>query len=141
MNRKLAVSLAAAIAAVNLCALSSPAWATYRDGWCREGEGQTVVVDWTPVGGSGSEATTLVRCIALVEGGGYPVDEGDWRTSPLSSAGIPWDATGSLVVTINGITAHLPEYWHYSAGKVENGKGAWGNASTDPVVNSYVGNR
>ena len=81
-----------------------------RTGWCHEGEGLTVVLDWTaavdptPIIDSPDGNSILVRCIPLSgDGETLPVDvPGNEIASILNSAGI--EATGaSIVDTINGI--------------------------------------
>lgn len=126
-----AASLAAAV-------LSSSALAaladgdTWYDGWCRKGDGVTVVLDWhnfpqaNPAipANQGSAATgVLARCA---------VTPASWRKSPgesaqvalLNRAGIPIDVTSSgFIKGVNGLdggfgggTAASPWYWRLSAG-------------------------
>ena len=132
---------APAAAAVVLAASGLPAHGAdhWRDGWCHEGEGLTLVLDWynhpdpTPVVPENVDDATLVRCIIL---------KGDGTTLPkpnlsnplkeiLDSAGVESTSDGGFITSINGIEALAfaspddPEdalYWHFRAGGAE----AWG---------------
>ena len=144
MRRRLTVPLAVAIAVGYVCLLSPPSWAIYRDGWCRKGEGQTVVVEWTPPGGVSSPATTLIRCIALPGGSGalstYPEEGETDLASPLKSAGIHYRLQGGLIVDVNNVPTLNGQYWHYVRGQ----EGGWlGNDQwfPEPIVDSFVGIR
>ena len=123
----LALVACAVIAAASiLWVLPARGDSTWRDGWCRQGEGQTVVIDWstypdlvTAIPGTDG-GTTLVRCIVFPEGEprSYTSTTGDGRTQPLDDAGIPWAGSG-LITEINGIEAEgldSYEWWFYTIG-------------------------
>ncbi|NLE98876.1 MAG: hypothetical protein GX596_12950, partial [Propionibacterium sp.] len=95
IRRAAAAGLALCVVLLQLWAL--PANAEWRDGPCREGEGQTVIVDWslTPDAGSGTE---LIRCILLDDSEGYP-DRGataQGTEAVLASAAIRYAFVGVI---------------------------------------------
>lgn len=112
---------------------------TWRDGWCAEGEGTSVVVDWhlyadaplqTPLL-SPNEGIALVRCVPVTDS--LP---GVDQFSLLRLAGISYDAPSSLFHSINGIGSSEGPVasgvsWHLRDGTA----GVWGTA---PVPGSGV---
>lgn len=105
---------------------------TSRPGWCYEGEGISVVVDWhqapaeagTPQVLDGS-LTHLVRCV--------PLPEGQWvarRVDALAFAGVGYAAQGSDYVTaVNGLTEILPA----ASWNVRVGSGSQWTEDYDPI--------
>ncbi|NLE98809.1 MAG: hypothetical protein GX596_12615, partial [Propionibacterium sp.] len=113
-----------------------PANAEWRDGPCRAGEGQTVIVDWslTPDAGSGTE---LIRCITLDGSGEYP-DRGATETEAvLASAGIPYALVG-LITDVNNIPTPEGHSWHYTRGEDDGwlGRSYW---MPEPMIDTFVG--
>ena len=147
----LALVACAVIAAASiLWVLPARGDSTWRDGWCRQGEGQTVVIDWstypdlvTAIPGTDG-GTTLVRCIVFPEGEprSYTSTTGDGRTQPLDDAGIPWAGSG-LITEINGIEAEgldSYEWWFYTIGYVDgSGNGLWGSGWSATPDDEFVG--
>lgn len=117
---------------------ASPAHADWREGFCKEGEGQTVIVDWSATPEAGTP-THLIRCIALEDGADYP----ERGTSGLStedvllSAGISYTFQG-LITDVNGIPTAEGASWHFSTGE----PGAWEEGAQwqpEAAVDSFAG--
>ncbi|MDO5737343.1 MAG: hypothetical protein Q4P15_12800 [Propionibacteriaceae bacterium] len=156
-RRLLALLAVVGISAGGMLAASGNAHAdgpTPRDGWCKQGEGQSVVIDWGWLpDAEGSEPPVTIRCIQLAPGAyEYPV-EGDPSplTDPLASAGIPYEVhpTTKLVTSIDGKALPSgPDFgWHWSTGKIAadgvsgtwEGEGEWiPEAGMDTVVGITV---
>ncbi len=124
---------APAAAAVVLAVSGLPARGddTWRDGWCQEGEGLTVVLDWAnapdpePLVPGNQDDSSIVRCVPLSgEGNTLPKTGGNELESVVKSAGLPYEMNDGIVFSINGIVP--PEnqtYWHSRVGRI----GAWGD--------------
>lgn len=140
-----ALTAAAAVAALGWLVVPLSAHADPRDGWCRAGEGQAVVVDPNPPDTGGSPEPVIIRCIPLPGGPGataeYPIQNGPPLGAPLDSAGIPYKVSpGGLIVDVAGYDTPEGYYWHYVQGE----NGAWlGNDSWFPeaIVDTMVGIR
>ena len=146
MQRGLGGLVAAGVAIAAACLVPlSPAHAEQHDGWCREGEGQAVVVDPNPPVPFGPALPVIIRCIVLPGGPGatseYPQEGPFNRASVLESAGIPYRLNaGGLVVDIAGHETPDGYYWHYVRGRdgAWLGRDAW---DPEPVVDTMVGIR
>ena len=146
MQRGLGGLVAAGVAIAAACLVPlSPAHAEQHDGWCREGEGQAVVVDPNPPVPFGPALPVIIRCIVLPGGPGatseYPQEGPFNRASVLESAGIPYRLNASgLVVDIAGHETPDGYYWHYVRGRdgAWLGRDAW---DPEPVVDTMVGIR
>lgn len=117
--------------------ISAVAQSYPRDGWCEEGEGQTIVVDF----GNG---TVVVRCISV--DGGYPTNNYPWSPyiDALDAAGFDTTVDGFLIA-IDGVFGDGLDgrpSWQMSTGTVNSGEGSWndvGQWSADPEIDTFVG--
>lgn len=123
------------------CTAPLPAHAEWRDGFCRQGEGQTVIVDWRLLPGATGE-TRLVRCIAMDPAApAYPVEVGNPLAAPLDSTDVPWAGAG-MIDTVGGITAPEGWFWAYSSGEVTGDGGQWRGAEAwqpVPGIDTFAG--
>lgn len=118
------------------------AHAEWSDGFCRAGEGQSVVVDWRLLPGA-TGGTDLVRCIHLDPSGPeYPSPAGHPLGAPLDSIGVAWSGS-SVIDTVNGIAAPEGWFWAFSTGSVgEDGGGQWLGSSAwfpEPGIDTFAG--
>lgn len=137
MNIRRAGALSVAFCVALLLCFVPPAHAEWRDGACEQGEGQSVIVDWslTPDVGSGTE---LIRCIIL-NSESYPETgpAGQGTQDVLLSAGIPHQFNG-LISNVNNIPTPEGHSWHYTGGR----DGGWlgiGYWLPEPDVDTFVG--
>ena len=118
--RRAAVALAALVASsLAAPASAAPSESGWRDGWCKQGEGMTVVVDF----GDHSERAWEARCRI---GGDYQATTGDGRVDPLEAVGYDVTLDGGLVTYIDGIGDDVWPWWMYS---VAHGGDAWSTTS------------
>lgn len=91
--------------------------AQWRDGWCAEGEGVSVVVDWNhapdaPATITQGQVPHIVRCVPVTDSSGSNL-----RVRLLDLAGIPRQGSDSYVTAVNGISEELPDTsWHIRVG-------------------------
>lgn len=137
-----------ALVALSTCALFIPAVPAeantdhVRDGWCEEGEGQSVVVDWTAMPEAPAEARTgdnnyLIRCLVFddPDNPSY-TSTADPRMAVLEDAGISVTMESSgLVNSINGFEVSAGS-WHYSGSddSLAWNSGLWQPDPSQPFV-------
>ncbi len=119
-----ALSLALSATSIFLGASTAHAANTWREGWCKEGEGQSVVLDWgthpddaTPIVRNPDGHPYLVRCLIFADKDNPAYDsQEDPRIAVFEDVGIPASSGGGgLVEVINGIDAgELGEWWAYA---------------------------
>ncbi|WP_418058804.1 Ig-like domain repeat protein [Pimelobacter simplex] len=95
-------------------ASADPSADGWRTGWCRPGEGLTVVVDFGAENPRGWEA----RCRI---GGDYP-GTGTSRIAALESVGYPVAEANGVVTTVDGTAGGEADWWMYSSSQ---GIGPW----------------
>lgn len=118
-----------------------------RDGWCKKGEGQSVVVDWgthpeaTPTIPGAQGKNYIVRCLIFMDKSNPQYKSsgtGDPRADMLYSAGLMYgfDSSGLLTMA-NGIDAEDFGEWWALAGATDSER-AWdmGKWQPDPA-NSF----
>lgn len=116
---------------------------TWRDGGCSQGEGQTVVVDWSQSLDESSDSPgQLFRCIPLgPDAVAYPVDVEPATVAVLAAAGIPFETDG-FVTKINNIPNDSTRDWHYVTGEITEEGPVWlgaGSWQPTPGVDTFVG--
>lgn len=130
----MAVLAAVGIVAGALLAMPGNAHADgegWREGWCREGEGQTLVIDWRATPDAlDIDPPHLIRCIAMAEGEDYPIETDIPISAPLVSAGIPFTTNvPGLFTSVNGVPTQLEAgfKWNWSTGQLtpEDGADHW----------------
>ncbi len=132
------------IAAGGALALPSIARAdgeTWRDGWCRQGEGQTVVIDWRATTAEDADQQ-LIRCVKLAAGATtYPLEgAAPPLTNPLESADIPYEiAFNGVFTSINDQTVSEGFTWHWATGTPTAGDAEGGNWEGKPKWEPVAG--
>lgn len=140
-KRQAALACATALFALSLPLSQAVAEGqTWHDGWCYEGEGLTVVLDWSAYDGDETptveaDSRILVRCIPLDSPRTGPY--GDTGDAFLKAAGISFETTStSFISNVNGLTGDgAPSeehqwYWHLIAGR----DGTWRAQGQDSYV-------
>lgn len=140
-----ALSLALSATSLFLGAPTAHAANTWHEGWCKEGEGQSVVLDWgthpddaTPIVQSPDGLPYLVRCLVFADKDNPAYDsQEDPRIAVFEDVGLTAESDGGgLVTVINGIDAdELGEWWGYAGtNSVDKAwdMGLWGPEPSKP---------
>lgn len=140
-----ALSLALSATSIFLGASTAHAANTWREGWCKEGEGQSVVLDWgthpddaTPIVRNPDGHPYLVRCLIFADKDNPAYDsQEDPRIAVFEDVGLTAESDGGgLVSVINGIDAdELGEWWSYAGtNSVDKAwdMGLWGPEPSKP---------
>ncbi len=95
-------------------ASADPTGSGWREGWCKQGEGLTVVVDF----GDGSERGWEARCKI---GGTLASDGQATRKSALEAVGYEVTITNQMVSHIDGIGDELSPWWRFTTSQMAAG--------------------
>ena len=139
-QRLTAVLAVVGIAAGGALALPSIARAdgeTWRSGGCREGDGQTIVLDWIDPADQTKESKSIIRCILLEDTATeYPLTAASEFGAALASAGFTFSPADGLITKIEEISAGSEQYWYFVVGEAGNWTTEW---APYPDVDSFLG--